>query len=719
MDCGPTCLRMISTHFGKKYSLEGLREKSHITHEGVSLLGISEAAENIGFRTTGAQIPFSVLKKSPLPCIVHWNQQHFVVIYKIQDKRRLSVVYVADPAVGKIKYTEEEFCRCWISNVKDNVSTGIVLLLEPTADFYKQVDEKINKKNLWFLFNYLRPYKGLIVQLFLGLLLGSFLQLILPFLTQSIVDFGISDQNIGYIYLVFIAQLVLLISSTSVEFIRGWILLHLGSRTNIALISDYLIKLMRLPMAYFDTKMTGDILQRISDHTRIQSFLTNSSLSILFSVFNAVIFSFVLLSYNSLIFAVFILGSSLYAGWVWLFMKHRATIDHKNFAQQASNQSTLIQLISGMQEIKLNACERQKRWEWERIQARIFRLRVKSLALSQYQDSGAILINQTKNLLITAIVATLVVKGDMTLGMMIAVQYIIGQLNAPIEQLISFAREIQDAKLSLDRLNEVHNLEDEEIDINTKITEIPSEKNIRIENLCFSYDKTYDAELVLKDINLTIPAGKTTAIVGMSGSGKTTLLKILLGFYSLQKGDIYLGENKISMYSIREWRKKCGVVMQEGFIFSDTIARNIAPNTEKINTKLLLEAVKMANIKDFIESLPLGYNTKIGGEGHGLSQGQKQRLLIARAIYKQPNFVFFDEATNALDANNEKIIMSNMNHFFTGKTSIVVAHRLSTVRNADQIVVLEKGRIVEIGTHIELINRQAVYYNLVKNQLEL
>lgn len=716
MDCGPTCLRMVAAYYGKRYSLEGLREKSFITREGVSMLGISEAAEKIGFRSICVQVGYEKLQEAPLPCIIHWNQQHFVVVYKLNDKH----VWVADPGAGKLKYTKEEFCNCWLSSRKNEEDTGVALLLEPTPEFYTIEDEgdEVNRKGFSFLYSYLRPYRGLVGQLLLGLLLGSMIQLMLPFLTQSVVDFGINNQNLGFIYLVLIAQLMLSFSSSAVDFIRGWILLHLGTRINIALISDFLIKLMKMPIAYFDSKMTGDILQRINDHKRIQDFLTGSSLSVIFSVFNIIIFGIVLLVYSGMIFLIFMGGSTLYVTYVWLFMKKRAELDHKRFAQQSANQSTVVQLVNGMQEIKLSACEQQKRWEWERIQAKLFRVNIKSLALRQYQDSGAVLINQSKNLLITTLVASLVVKGEMTLGMMLSVQYIIGQLNSPVNELIAFARDMQDARLSMDRLSEVRDKPDEEDPTRELLREIPEGKEIRLQNLNFKYDPLSEYP-TLDDINLVIPPGKQTAIVGMSGSGKTTLVKLLLGFYPPASGDIFIGDTPLGSYSIREWRKRCGVVMQDGFIFSDSIAGNIAPGVEHIDKKRLRHAAEVANIHDFIEELPLAYNTKIGQEGHGLSQGQKQRILIARAVYKDPEFIFFDEATNALDANNERTIMNNLQTFFKGRTSVVVAHRLSTVRNAEQIIVIEQGRIAETGTHEALIALEGRYYKLVKNQLEL
>lgn len=722
MDCGPTCLRMIAKHYGKTLNLAWLREKCYLTRAGVSLLGISEAAESIGFHSVGVRIGWEQLvDEAPLPCIVHWKQYHFVVVYKITGKGKNTKVWVADPAHGLVKFTQQQFLSCWYSHIREGKEKGIALLLEPTPDFYSGKDDKPDKTRFSFLFQYLLPQKGFMVQVILAMLLGSLLQLILPFMTQSVVDKGIGNQNISFVVLVLIAQMVLMVSRTAVDFIRNWLLLHISTRINISLISDFLIKLMRLPISFFDTKLIGDIMQRIGDHSRIQSFLTGSSLSILFSAVNLLIFSIVLAYYNLNILGVFLVGSTIYFLWVWLFMKKRRDLDFKRFSQLADNQSNLFQIITGMQEIKLNNCERKKRWKWERIQARIFRVSLKSLALEQWQQAGALFLNESKNIFITFLAASSVIKGDITLGMMVSVQYIIGQLNAPVEQLISFIHAAQDAKISMERLGEIHNKEDEEPVDSIKLNQLPDDCTIDIKNLYFQYEGQH-SEFVLKNINLTIPEGKTTAIVGTSGSGKTTLIKLLLGFYPPVKGEIKVGSALLSNFNSGFWRSQCGAVMQDGFIFSDTIAENIAPADENIDNIRLRHAVKVANISDFIEDLPLRFNTVIGQEGSGISQGQRQRLLIARAVYKNPEYVFFDEATNSLDANNERVIMRNMDEFFKNgkpKTVVVVAHRLSTVKNADQIVVLEKGEIIEIGNHEELTRKRGAYYELVKNQLEL
>ena len=715
MDCGPACLRMIAKHYGRHYTLESLRKKSHISREGVSMLGISAAAEEIGFKTIGVHISYNQLKEDvPMPCIVHWQQRHFMVVYKIKR----DTIYVADPAAGLVKYTKEEFLRGWISRKgDDNADEGIALLLEPQPEFYSAEGEKTDKAKFSFILQYLKPYKKLIVQLFMGMLIGTLLQLIFPFFTQSIVDYGIGNSNISFVTLILIAQLTLYVAQTAVDFIRSWILLHISARINISIISDFLIKLMRLPIGFFDTKMIGDLMQRIGDHQRIEAFLTSSTLNTLFSFVTFIVFAFILAFYSIKLLVVFLIGSALYVIWVVLFLKFRRELDYKRFAQASAEQSNLIQMITGMQEIKLNNCEKQKRWEWENIQAKLFKVSIKGLRISQWQQSGAVFINETKNILISFISARAVINGDMSLGMMMAVQTIVGQLNAPISQMIGFIQSAQDAKISLERLGEIHNRPNEVEDGDGKTSIFPEDRSIAVENLSFHYDPLADA--VLNDVNLNIPEGKVTAIVGMSGSGKTTLVKLLLGFYPPTKGNIRIGGLNISNINPKSWRSRCGTVMQDGFIFSDSIAKNIAIGEDHIDEQRLLHAAKVANIQDMIESLPLGYNTKIGQEGNGISQGQKQRILIARAVYKNPDYIFLDEATNSLDANNERVIMDNLQEFFKGKTVVVVAHRLSTVKNADQIVVINHGKITETGTHSELTAKKGEYYTLVKNQLEL
>lgn len=713
-DCGPTCIKIIAKHYGKIINTQQLRTLSETTREGSSLLGLSEAIEKMGFRSLGVKLTFIKLLEASLPCIVHWNKNHYVVVYKIKK----GVVYISDPAHGLITYAKDEFIKHWIGNNADeNTEEGIALLVEPTPLFYKEEFDEEELFGFSFIFKYLFKYKKFIVQLIVGLLAGSLLQLILPFLTQSVVDVGIKNQDLNFIYLILFAQLFLYIGKASLEIIRSWILLHLSTRINISLISDFFIKLMKLPISYFDARMTGDLLQRINDHKRIERILTTSSLTILFSLFNLVIFSFVLGYYSIQILGVFVLGSVLYIAWVLFFFKKRKELDYKRFSQVSQEQSKVIELINGMQEIKLHNAERRMRWNWEYVQARLFKISTKSLALEQTQSVGSNFINEIKNMFITILSAKLVIDGEITLGMMMAISYIVGQLNAPVTQLISFMRDVQDAKISLERLGEIHNMEDEEKEGDEKVTNIPENADIILKNISFRY--TGGLEPVLKDVSFTIPANKTTAIVGISGSGKTTLMKLLLRFYELDKGEILVHNFNLKNISQKVWRTNCGVVMQEGYIFNDTIAKNIAIGEDYVDTKKLLHAVDVANISDYIDGLPLGYNTKIGNEGSGLSTGQKQRLLIARAVYKNPKYLFFDEATSALDANNEMVIMKKLDTFFSDKTAVIIAHRLSTVKNAHQIVVLDKGKIIEVGNHDNLIKRKGNYYHLVKNQLEL
>lgn len=725
MDCGPSCLAMIAKHYGLQPNVEKIRRSCALNKEGVSLLGISKAAESIGFKTIGGRLTFNTLAKEVAhPCIIHWNQNHFVVVYKVKKHSKGKyTVYVADPAKGLVTYTKEEFCEHWISTKTNGEEKGIALLLEPTELFYtqKETESIPSQRRLKFLWSYLKKYKRFFLQLILGLLLGSLLQLVFPFLTQAIVDAGIEGKDIGFVWLVLLAQMMLLFSRTAIDFIRSKILLHISTRINISLISDFFIKLMKFPMKFFDTKLMGDLLQRIEDHRRVEQFLTSSSLSLLFSFFTFLIFGIVLASYNLYIFGVFLLGTALYASWIIIFLKKRRQLDYKYFEQAGKNRNVTYQLIEGMQEIKLQGCEQRKRWEWEDVQADLFKVNLQFLNLQQVQQAGSITINEVKNILITVLAATAVIQGNMSLGMMLSVQYIIGQLNSPVEQLIQFIYSWQDVSISLDRMNEIHTETNEENMgrmRNDYTGETREGHTLSIKDLSFKYD-IYSPKEILSNINLCVPNGKVTAIVGASGSGKTTLIKLLLGFYEPLNGSIQMGSANLNEYNLGWWRNQCGAVMQEGYLFSDTIARNIAISDDEPDIERIRYAARVANIADYIEALPLAYNTMIGQDGQGISQGQRQRILIARVVYKNPMFVFLDEATNALDANNERSITENLSEFYQGKTVVVVAHRLSTVRNADQIVVLDEGKIVEIGTHEDLTAKRGVYFALVKNQLEL
>jgi ATP-binding cassette subfamily B protein len=715
-DCGPTCLKIIAKYYGKAINIQALRDFSETTREGSNLLFISDAAEKIGFRTLGVKLNAVRLNEVPLPCILHWNKEHYVVLYKIKK----SSYYISDPGFGLIEYNQKDFVKFWIgNNANETTEEGIALLIEATPKFFQSEFDKEDKKGLGFglLSRYVLRYKSFLMQLSVGLIASSMLQLIFPFLTQSIVDVGIQNQNIHFIYLILFAQLFLFAGRTGLELIRSWILLHLSTRINISLISDFFIKLMNLPISFFDVRMTGDIMQRINDHHRIERILTTSSLNVLFSVINMFIMGGVLAYYNLQIFFVFFTGSLLYFGWITMFLKRREALDYKRFSEVSQEQSKVMELINGMQEIKLHNAEKQKRWGWEYVQARLFRVSIKGLVLEQTQTIGSSVINELKNIFIIFLSAKLVIDGQITLGMMMAISSIVGSLNGPIAQLIEFVREVQDAKISLARLSEIHEKEDEAQQELYQTHEIPKNSDIVIKNLSYRY---LGSDIpVLKNLNLTIPAQKVTAIVGVSGSGKTTLMKLLLKFYEPDKGEVNIGNSQLKNIAQKAWRANIGAVMQEGFIFNDTIANNIAVGVDNINKERLVYAADVANIKEYISGLPLGYNTKIGSEGVGMSTGQKQRLLIARAVYKNPEMLFFDEATSALDANNEKEIMGKLDVFFKNKTVVVIAHRLSTVMNADQIVVLDKGKIIEMGSHSALVEQKGNYFELVRNQLQL
>ena len=719
MQCGIACLQMVCKYFGREYSMDSLSKLCFATTEGVSLLGINEAANTLGLHAACARATTSILSEVPLPCILHWNQNHFVVLYKVKNRKKF---YVADSGKGLVTYDLNEFKKHWISTRANGEDKGIAMFLETTPAFftYKMKGEENvkEKRSFCFLFGYVKKYRKYFGQIILGLIVGSLLQLVLPFLTQSIVDVGIKNQDIGFVWLILLGQLMLTISRTAIDFIRRWLLLHISLRINISLVSDFFIKLLKLPMSFFDTKLMGDLMQRMNDHSRVNNFLTQQTLNITFAMLTFMVFSVVLFFYNKLVFAIFLLGSILYGGWMTLFLKRRKVLDYELFEQQAINNNKTYEFITSMQEIKLQDCEQRRRWEWEDTQADLFGVQMKSLKLQQIQEAGSIFINEVKDIIITVVAATAVIHGQMTLGMMLAVQYIIGQLNSPVEQLMNFFYSLQDVKISLERINEIHQMDDENGKEGLKTSIENKDEGINIKNIMFKYDP-HALHETIDDVNIHIPQGKVTAIVGASGSGKTTLIRLMLGYYPVLEGQINIGNTDINTINKKWWRRQCGVVMQDGVIFSESIARNIAVDDGDIDKERLLKAAEIACIKDYVMALPLKFNTKIGRDGVGLSQGQKQRILIARAVYKNPDYIFLDEATNSLDANNERSIVENLDKFYKGKTVVIVAHRLSTVKNADQIVVIDHGKVVEAGNHDSLTAKRGAYYNLVKNQLEL
>lgn len=716
MECGISCLLMIFKYYGKEYSIDTLSNFCFATTEGVSLLNMSEAAKQLGLNNICRRVSMTQIQDATLPCILHWNQNHFVVLYKVKKGKKF---YIADPAKGLVSYTLDEFKEYWISTCSQGEEQGIAMFFQPSTTFHEQKEETKKKKHSFrLLFNYVIHYNRYFGQIVLGALVGCFLQLIIPFLTQSIVDIGIKQQNLSFIYLILAGQLMLTVSRTAIDFVRRWILLHISMRINISLVSDFFIKLLKLPMSFFDTKLMGDLLQRMNDHSRVEKFLTSQMLNVTFSLLSFVVFGGVLFGYNLTIFGIFISASLLYGGWIAFFLKQRKLLDYELFGKQADNNNKTYQFITTMQEIKLQGCEQRRRWEWEDVQAELFGVQMKALKLQQTQEAGSIFINEIKNILITVVAATSVIQGNMTLGMMLAVQYIIGQLNSPVEQLMNFLYTLQDVKISLERINEIHR-KDNEVNNEKALTRFTGTTNdLAFMEVDFKYDP-YQLKNTISQLSMNIPEGKVTAIVGASGSGKTTLIKLMLGYYPVSGGEICIGSSNLNEYNLKWWRRQCGVVMQDGVIFSESIARNIAVDDGEIDKMRLKEAAEIANIYDYIMGLPLKFNTKIGRDGVGLSQGQKQRILIARAVYKNPRYIFLDEATNALDAENERVIVENLNDFYRGRTVVVVAHRLSTVKNADQIIVLGHGSILETGDHASLIKKRGSYYDLVKNQLEL
>ena len=710
-DCGPACLKIIAKHFGKFYSLQSLRDKCGITKEGVSLLDLSTGAESLGLRTLAIKCTIDdVVNSVPFPAIIFWKDSHFVVVYHANKK----YIWVSDPAKGRIKYTHEELKKGWYQK---GAKQGVLLAIEPTAEFKDSKAEREQRKNTFSsILKYFTPYQRNFILIFVIMLLVTALQGMLPFISKAVIDVGIKTSDVNFINMVLIGNISILLSVMIFNVIRDWILMHITARVNIALISDYLIKLMKLPVTFFENKLLGDILQRAQDHERIRSFIMNNSLSLIFSILTFVVFSIILLIYNAIIFYIFISGSFLYAGWVLLFLNIRKKMDWEYFELLSKNQSYWVETVSSIQDIKIYNYEKHRRWKWEEIQARLYHVNKRVLAITNAQNLGAQFIESIKNMGIVFFCATAVIKGEITFGVMISTQFIIGMLNGPLVQFINFIVSAQYAKISFLRINEIKQLEDEEELLSVGSTTIlPENKSLILDNVNFQY--TVNSPLVLHNIYLHIPENKVTAIVGGSGCGKSTLLKLLVRLYKPSYGDIKMDKMNVNAINLRQWRSMCGVVMQDGKIFSDTILNNIVLDDEHIDYEQLRKVCRIAQIEDEINAMPKGFETNIGENGRGLSGGQKQRLLIARALYRNPQYLFLDEATNALDTINEKKIVEALNNAFLQRTVIVVAHRLSTIRNADQIVVLDKGYIVEVGNHDSLMERKGHYFQMIASQM--
>lgn len=716
-DCGPTCLRMVAKHYGEEVNLETLRDLSETNRNGTNLYFLSQAAEELGFTSLVVQISLSEINKAPRPMILHWDQNHFVVLYDIKIRMGRAKYFIADPAIGLLKLNEDVLKKHWLNLEKINQG-GIALLVERPIGFNKSHSlDKKKPKELAKVLKYLVQYKQFLWQLIIGLLIGSLLQVFVPFLTQSIVDVGIRGQDLNFIYIILGAQIFLYLGRMSIQLMRNWILLHISVRVNVAMVSGFIMKLMNLPISFFDNKLTGDLLQRINDHRRIQNFIAVSSLDALFSIVSILVLGIVLAYYSLQIFVIFLIGSLFYCCWILFFLKRRRLVDNQQFKAQSEDNSKMLELINAMQDIKLFGIQRSQRQSWEQIQAKLYKINIDGLKVSQYQDAGAGVLNEIKNMVIIVVAAKLVINSEITLGVMLATSYIIGQLNNPLNLLINFSRDFQDAQISFKRVSEIHNLKDEENQESSVETSLTELEEISLIDISFRYRGIKN--WALKNVSLTIPKNKVTAIVGHSGSGKTTMLKLLLRYYDTYEGKILIGKSSLHHHSPKKWRSHCGVILQDSHIFNEIIRYNIALSNEYINNENFQNAIRISNIESFVDELSSGYSTMIGKESMGLSSGQYQRILIARAVYKNPDYLFFDEATSTLDTDNERIITKRLSDFFQNKTVVIIAHRLSTVINADQILVLHEGEVVEKGTHTQLVKERANYYNLIKDQLEL
>lgn len=711
MDCGPSCLEMLARYHGRKVSKQLVRSLCQQDRQGTSLAGLARASEALGFRTLSVKVSFDDLKqKAPLPCIAFWPHGHFVVIRRIRGNS----VDLADPGAGLTTYTRAEFETCWLD--PDQQNWGVILLLEPTRQLLR-VESKPSSTTFfdlsWPLWRDVRRH---LWPLGIGVTVVLFVQLILPFLSAAVVDAGVLNRNLNLVFVILLAQLVLVFSRISVTLLQECLLAYVGVRIDMRLVSQFLMKLTRLPLSFFDGKLIGDLFQRINDHKSLQQLLTGTLWQVLLATLTLIVFGAALAVFQPLLFAVYLVGSLMYVGYIVLFIKRQRQLNFKTFHLSAQKQGIVIEFLAGMQEIKLNNAEQQRRWQWEAAQHAIGKVQVKSQMLSHFQGSGGLAINEIKNLVLTLLVAQAVINAEMSIGTMVAVQYVIGQLSWPLNQIATLIGQSHEAALSYQRAKEIHQISDEE-DASAGVR--PDERSdIEFRNVSFAYGGT-SRKTLFQNLSFKIPAGKTTAIVGRSGSGKTTLLRLILKFYAPDDGQILLGSGNLNDVSHRQWRDLCGIVMQDGYIFSDTVARNIAVADEMVDMKRVAEVARLAEIDQFVESLPLNYETRIGRDGVGISRGQSQRILIARALYKDPKYMFFDEATSALDAETESVIVDRLRNVMRGKTAVVIAHRMSTVRHADQIILVDGGKVVEVGTHEELVDHRGSYYSLVRNQLDL
>lgn len=716
MDCGAACLCMIARHYGKNYSLEFFRKNAFIGKEGISMLGLSMAAEKAGMHSLCAKISIEQLANEIiLPCILHWDNKHYVICHKVSGKKNLTF-HICDPAFGCMKVCQKELYRHWISGKFEGEEVGVAMQIEPGINFHnKGIKKAPHKFSMKYFLKYIMPHKWSILQLLLGALVLISLGYISPFISQAIVDIGILKKDLAFIILMVIAQIIINTSKTIIIFFQSWISLRMNTIINVNLVSNYLNKLSQMPMSFFESKTMGDILQRIGDHDRIKSFLMNDTINVIFSITTFIAFVVVLGIYNIHILSIFLLGNAVYVTWVLSFMKYRKELDNKAFHESALLQNNMVQFIQGMQEIKLNCIEREKCWEWEHLQARLYKISRKAMLLGQIQSAGSLIFSSTTGVVLSYITAQKVVTGEMTLGMMTSLSFILGQVAAPIGSFIGFAQRYQDAKISLERLADIHSQDDEHKEYEEKKSILPKDKNIILNKVSFSYSGNIN-NLVLKNISIQIPQNKITAIVGKSGCGKTTLIKLLQGLYKPLSGEIMIGDTVLENINKYVWRNHIGAVMQDGYIFSDSISKNITLHNE-VDIQKLESVLKAVNLNDFIQSLPHGYDTKIGNDGMQLSQGQRQRILLARILYRKPQVVFLDEATNALDTQNEFYIMNNIRELLYNHTIIIVAHRLSTIKKADNIIVIDNGEVIEQGTHERLLEQKGTYFQLINTQL--